>query len=129
MSARVQGSPLRQALISTTIFTIFAVATRLIWGAVDPEMRSWSLVAVAPWAGLYTYLQASGRLMTIANMLVALGIGGFLFWSAILISGRWPTTREDLPYIVAILAFPAVALGLGLFQRHRLRHTSGQLDR
>ena len=124
MSARVQSSPLRQALVSTGIFAVIAVVIRLAWGAVDPEMRSWSLLAAAPIVGLQTYLNASGRVTAMANMLVVLGISGLLLFTAVLLFDWWSTTRADVPYVIAVLAFPALSLGLGLYQRRQLRRTS-----
>lgn len=116
-------SPLQQALRATLTFVLVAVVLRLIWGAIDPEMRDWSIVAVAPLSGLYTYLYASGRHRTIAVLLVALGVGGLLLFSGILLSDWWPTTRGDVPYVIVVFAFPVFAIGLGLQQLRQRRRS------
>jgi hypothetical protein len=121
MDVRTSSSPLRQALVSTGVAALFGIAIRFVWGAVDPEMRTWTFTAIAPWSGVYTYLHASGRLGAIANTLIALGAVGFIFWIAVIVSGRMPISRSDLPYALGVLAFPLAALALGLYQRRRLQ--------
>lgn len=121
MTATAKPSPLQQALQSTLTFAVVALVIRLVWGAVDPEMRNWSLLAVAPLSGLHTFLYASGRLRAIATLLIAFGIGGLVLWTTVLVGNWWPTTRQDVPYVVLVFAFPVVALGLGLAQLRKLR--------
>jgi hypothetical protein len=121
MTARTESSPLRQALIATGKIAVLGVIIRYVWGAYDPEMRTWAFAAAAPVAGLHTYLQASGRLGALATMLIAMGIGGLLLWTAVLLFGWIPTTRGDIPYVIGVFAFPAGALALGLYQRRQLR--------
>lgn len=123
MRAHGQSSPLRQALRATMAFALAAVVIRLMWGAFDPEVRSYSLVALAPLGGLLAYLYESGRRSAIATLLIGIGIGGLIFWTWMLRSNRWPTTPEDLPYVIVVFAFPAAALGMGLYQRRQLRRT------
>ncbi len=121
MSARVPSSPLRQAIVSTCVLAAIGVGIRYTWGAFDSEMRNWSIAATAPIVGLFTYLHASGRLAAVATMLVTMGIGGLILWTAVLLFDWIPTTRADVPYVIGVFAFPALALGLGLYQRRQLR--------
>lgn len=110
-------SPIHQALWSTALVAVLGLAVRFIWGAYDPEMRRWTFVALAPLIGLLSYLQSTGRHRLISVGLVGLGIGGSLFWTAILLSGRMPvTSRADYGYITLILAFPIACIGLGWWQ-------------
>ena len=110
-------SPLHQALWSTVLMAAFGLAVRFVWGAYDPEMRKWTFVAIAPLMGVTTYLQSTGRVRLLAAGLMALGLGGLLFWTLVLTSGRFPITgRADYVYVTLVFAFPAAALGLGLWQ-------------
>jgi hypothetical protein len=120
MAEPAKSSPLRQALVSTLFTALFGIAVRFGWGAFDPDMRTWTFVGVAPVSGLFAYLHASGRVRAIAGMLITLGVLGLVFWLAVLLSGRVPTTRDDLPYLLVVLAFPLGAIALGLYQRRRL---------
>jgi len=114
MNARTSPSPLRQAVVATVVFAVLGVAMRYIGGAIDPDMRSWGMVALSPVSGLYTYRNASGRHRAIANLFVALGVFGLVFWVAMVLSGRLPATREDIPSLLVVFAFPVAALVLGL---------------
>lgn len=118
-------SPVHQALRSTGFVVIFGLAVRFIWGAFDPEMRTWTFVGLAPVAGVLAYLQATGRLRAIATALVGLGLGGLLFWTLILVWGGTPITgRADYAYIALVFAFPAASLGLGIQQLRKLSTAS-----
>lgn len=123
MLSRHLSTPLRRALASTAFFAIGAAVLSLTWGAVDPDTHWWSLVAVAPVIGMLTYLQASGREGALAAFFLALGGGGLLFWIAVLVSGTWPVTRADLPWIALILTFPLVCLGIGIQKWRRVQRT------
>lgn len=115
-------SPMHQALRSTALMAAFGLALDFIWAAYDPEVKKWDLVATAPVIGLLVYLQATGRLRLIAVGLIGLGLGGLLFWTLILLSGSIPITgRADYAYITLIFAFPALLLGLGVWQLRKLR--------
>lgn len=107
-------TPLLQAVWSTGMMAIFGVLYRVIGGAFDPEMRSWALVAAAPLVGLLVYLQRAGRDSAVAVLLLALGIGGLLFWTFVLATGALPITGQgDLVYIAIILAFPIGCIWVG----------------
>ena len=121
MSASGSPSPIRQALRATLAFVLVAVVLRALWGVIDRELHDWSLVAVAPLAGLYTYLHASGRHRAIANLLNVLGVGALLLWTTVLLAAWMPATRADVPYVVLVFAFPLVALGLGIRQLRQSR--------
>jgi len=113
-------SPLHQALWSTAIMAAFGLAVRFIWGAFDPEMRKWTFVAIAPFLGVATYLQSTGRVRLLAAGLMGLGLGGLLFWTLVLLSGQIPITGPaDYVFIAFIFAFPVTAVGLGWRQLRR----------
>lgn len=118
-------SPVHQALWSAGLIVVFALVVWLIWGVVDPEMRSWSLLGLAPVMGLFTYLQATGRHRLIAISLMGIGLGGLLFWAIVLISGAKPITgRADYAYIAFILLVPVGCFALGWMMLRRLRPRS-----
>jgi len=121
MLSQFLTTPLRRALASTASMALFAVVVRYVWGAIDPEMRTWSLLGAAPVLGLLTYLDASGRKAAAATLFVTLGAGGLLFWTAALVSGVLPATRADVPWILIIYAFPIACLGIGIQMRRTLR--------
>jgi len=122
MFSRFLTTPLRRAIASTVSVALFAVVVRYTWGAVDPEMRTWSFLGAAPVLGLLTYLEASGREAPLATLFLTLGAGGLIFWTAVLALRVFPATRADLPWLVIIYAFPLACLGIGIQKRRRLRH-------
>ncbi|MBW7933804.1 MAG: hypothetical protein H3C62_09385 [Gemmatimonadaceae bacterium] len=96
------------------MMALFGLAYRFIMGALDPEMRSWALVEVAPLIGLFVYLQLTRRLEMVAVLLMSLGLGALVFWTFILATGAMPiTSRADYFYIAVIFAFPAVCVWFG----------------
>ena len=122
-------SPVHQALWSTGLMVIFGLAVRFVWGAIDPDMRKWTFVTLAPLLGVFTYLQATGRLRLIAVGLVGLGLGGLLFWTLILAWGGMPITGQaDYVYIAIIFAFPLACVGLGWWQLRKLEAAARALS-
>lgn len=115
-------SPLRQALWSTGLMVVFALIVWFIWGLYDPEMRSWSLLGLAPVMGVFTYLQATRRHRLIALGLIGVGLGGLLLWTILLMSGAKPiTSRADYAYIAFILLMPVGCFMLGWMMLRKLR--------
>ena len=101
---------------------LIGLAVRYIGGALDPDFHTWAYVLLAPLLGVITFLQASGRTSILAALLFGLGVGGLVFWIAVLTSGRLPITgRMDYVYVAFILAIPlvCVALAVRLWRRPR----------
>lgn len=113
-SAEFRKSPVGRALASAAIFAAFGVAVRFVWGAFDPEMRSWSMVAAAPLMGLVTYLQAVGKPRQLGRFFVGFGILGILFWTVAIAIGTLPVeARIDWFWVAIIYAFPTACIVLG----------------
>jgi len=101
---------------------VFGLAVRFVWGAYDPEMRTWTFVALAPMMAVITYSQATRRHRLIAVGLIGLGLGGLLFWAVVLMSGAMPvTTRADYAYITFIVLLPVGCIALGWRMLRKLR--------
>lgn len=118
---RYLTTPLRRALASAAGALLYVIAIRLVWGAFDPEMRSWSLLVLVPFLGVVTYLQETKNQLALTTLYVTLGAGGLVFWALVMLTGVFPIARGDVPWVVLILAFPLASLVLGLRQRRQLR--------
>lgn len=107
-------TPLRQALRSTAVMAVFGLAYRYIGGAIDEGLRTWAIVGVSPLAGIFTYLESSGRRRLFAKAVIGLGVAGLLFWTWAL---RWGSLKAPEPseygYVALIFLFPLVAVALG----------------
>ena len=117
--------PLRKALWSTLRVALFGIAWRFIGAAIDPELRTWAVVAIAPLAGLVTYRRETGRDPIPPVAMVSLGGGGLLFWIVAIASGRLPiTSRVDWLYVAFIVAIPAFLLIMGTWSYRRRRSSA-----
>ena len=118
-------SPVHQALWSAGLMVLFGLAVRLIWGAYDPEMRTWTFVALAPFMAVFTYLQATRRHRLIAVGLMVLSLGALLLYASVLVSGAMPiTSRADFAYITLIVLIPVGGVALGWTMLRKLRAPS-----
>ncbi|MDP1860089.1 MAG: hypothetical protein Q8K82_15545 [Gemmatimonadaceae bacterium] len=116
------NTPLLQAVWSTGVMAFVGLLYRFIGGAFDPEMRSWAVVAAAPLVGLLVYLQRTRRDSMVAALLLALGLGGLLFWTVVLATGAVPITGQgDFFFIALIFAFPLGCTWLGWRQWRKVR--------
>jgi uncharacterized membrane protein len=122
ISKSAPRTPIAQAVRSTVIMTVFGFAVRYIGGALDPDFRTWSYVFLAPIMGGLSYLFASGRASIVAAVLFGLGVGGLVFWSALLWTDRFPITgRMDWVFIAFILSIPVLCLGMAIRIWRRVR--------
>ena len=118
-------SPVHQALWSTGLMVVLGLVVRFVWGAFDPEMRTWTFVALAPFMGAFMYLQATRRHRLIGVGLIVLSLGALLLYASVLMSGAKPiTSRADYAYITLILLIPVGGVALGWSMLRRLRASS-----
>ena len=116
------SSPLRKALQITLILVLVGVAWRFIGAAIDPELGTWGLVAVAPIAGYFRYRRETGGVALPPVAMMLLGGGMVLFWIVFIVSGRLPiTSRVDWLYAALIVAIPAFLLIMGMWSYRRQR--------
>jgi hypothetical protein len=99
---------------------VVGLAVRFLWGAQDPAMRTWGLVAAAPLMGAFAYFQAAARPRHVALGMMTLGLGAMVFWIVMLVIGGMPATGPiDFLFIAFILALPVAAIILGWLQLRR----------
>lgn len=116
--------PLRKALWSTFGVALFGLAWRFIGAAIDPELGTWGLVAVAPIAGYFRYRRETGGVALSPVAMMWLGGGGVLFWIVVIASGGLQvTSRVDWLYVAFIVALPIFLLGMGIRYYRRLGST------
>ncbi len=116
------STPMVQALWSTVAMAIFGILYRFIGGAIDPESRTWSLVLVAPFAGLVQYLQMTARHAMLAVIFFSLGVGATIFWTALVARGEFPLAGPgDIASMIVIFAFPLGCCGIGWLQWRKSR--------
>lgn len=104
---------------------VFGLAVRFVWGAFDPEMRTWTFVALAPFMGVLMYLLAMRRHRLIAVGLIVVSLGALLLYASVLMSGAKPiTSRADYVYITLIVLIPIGGVALGWSMLRKLRASS-----
>lgn len=114
--------PLRKGLRITLILVLVGVAWRFIGAAIDPELKSWALVAVAPIAGYFRYRRETGGVALPPAAMMWLGGGMVLFWIVSIASGGLQiTSRVDWLYAAFIVAIPAFLLIMGIWSYRRQR--------
>jgi hypothetical protein len=71
-------SPIQQSVVTTMAFVAVGLLFRFGYGAIDPEARSWGVVAIAPLFGLARYVHATDRSPFPPELMIAIGYIGIL---------------------------------------------------
>ena len=111
--------PIRRALAATATFAAFGLAVRFIGGTFDPDLRSWSLVVIAPLFGMAAYVRATGRDPYPPKLMIGFGVGTLLMYTAVFAFGGLPSTLSEWAMWAFVLSFPVLILVLGIRKLRR----------
>jgi len=113
-------SPIRQGLVATLWFAAVGLAFRFGYGAIDPEARTWAVVAIAPLFGLARYVHATGRNPFPPELMIAIGYVGVLVYARGFVRDGLPGPFGEWVLWGLIIALPVGLLVWGILKiRHR----------
>ena len=113
------GTPIQQGLLGTAWFASVGLLFRFGYGALDPEFKSWALVAIAPLFGLSRYVQATGRNPLPPELMIAVGYVALLVYVRGFMRDGLPGPPGEWLLWGLIVALPLVLIIWGVIKIRR----------
>jgi len=113
-------SPIQQGVVTTLSFAAVGLLFRFGYGAIDPETRSWAVVAIAPLFGLARYVHATDRNPFPPELMIAIGYIGVLVYARGFVRDGLPGPLSEWLLWGLIVALPLGLMVWGIITvRHR----------
>jgi hypothetical protein len=109
-------SPIQQGFVATLWFAAVGLLFRFGYGAIDPEGRTWAVVAIAPLFGLARYVHATGRNPFPPELMIAIGYIGALVYARGFVRDGLPGPLGEWVLWGLIVALPLGLMGWGIIK-------------
>jgi hypothetical protein len=119
------GGPIQQGVVATLWFAFVGVLFRFGYSALDPESRSWAIVAIAPLFGLAGYVRATGRNPLPPELMIALGYVAILVYVRGFLRDGLPGPLGDWILWGLIVTLPVTLIVWGVIKIRQRSATDG----